>query len=156
MVFPQDTNRAPLEYSLVHLVNERLQLGVEYNYSEDNFSPVAMYRLIDATEKTPAVMIGTSSAWPSSQVDGNAYTVTLAKMLDENTSATLAAAYIPDNEDWLMPASLSRRLTDNLSMSVMYDGDDLHPLLILDREHASVSFILLGGEDPAISVSLFQ
>jgi hypothetical protein len=156
VVFPQDTNRAPLEYSLVHPVSERLQLGIEYNYSEENISPIAMYRLIDATEDTPAVMLGTSSAWPSSEVDGNAYTVTLAKMLDEDTSATLGAAYIPDNDDWRMPASLSRRLTETLSASVMYDGDTLHPLLILDQAGASISFILLGGEDPAISVSLFQ
>ena len=77
-------------------------------------------------------------------------------MLNEDTSATLGAAYIPDNHDWRMPASISRRLTENLSASVMYDGDDLHPLLILDRERASISFILLGGEDPALSVSLFQ
>ena len=140
----------------MHPVNERLQLGIEYNYSEEEISPIAVYRLIDATEDTPAVMLGTSSAWPSSEVEGNAYTVTLAKMLNEDTSATLGAAYISDNHDWRMPASLSRRLTDSLSMSVMYDGDDLHPLLILDREGASISFILLGGEDPALSVSLFQ
>ena len=137
-------------------MNEDLQLGVEYNYAEDSILPIVMYRLIDATESTPAVMIGTNSAWPSSEVDGNAVSMTLAMMLDADTSATLGASYMLENYEWRTPASLSRRLTDNLSMSVMYDGDDLHPLLILDREHASVSFILLGGEDPAISVSLFQ
>lgn len=141
---------------MVRPVSERLQLGIEYNYGEDALSPVAVWRIVDATESTPAVMLGTSSAWPSGEVDGNAVTVTLASMIGDDTSVTLGAAYIPENEEWKSPASLSRRLTDSLSVSIMYDGDTLHPLLIMDRSGASFSFILLGGEDPAISVSLFE
>ena len=131
-------------------------MGIEYNYGEGSILPIAMYRLINATESTPAVMIGTNSAWPSSEVDGNAASLTLAMMLNADTSATLGASYMLESYEWRTPASLSRRLTDSLSASVMFDGEDLHPLLILDREHASFSFILLGGEDPTISVSLFQ
>ena len=141
---------------MVRPVSERLQLGIEYNYEEDALSPVAVWRIVDASENTPAVMLGTSSAWPSGEVDGNALTITLASMIGKDTSVTLGAAYIPDNEEWRSPASLSRRLTDSLSVSLMYDGDTLHPLLIMDRQGASISFILLGGEDPAIAVSLFE
>jgi hypothetical protein len=38
----------------------------------------------------------------------------------------------------------------------MYDGDNLHPLMAIDRKGASFQLILLGGEDPAIAVSLFE
>ena len=137
-------------------MSEDLQLGIEYNYAESSVLPIVMYRLIEATQGTPALMVGTNSAWPSSEVDGNAVSMTLAMMLNADTSATLGTSYMLENYEWRTPASLSRRLTDNLSLSVMYDGDDIHPLLILDGEHASISFILLGGEDPTISVSLFQ
>ena len=156
MVFPPDTNRSPLEYSLVRPVNDRLQLGVEYDYGEDKMHPVAVYRVIDATEDTPAVMIGTSSAWPSGDVDGNALTVTAASMVGEDLSVTFGAAYIIDTEDWRSPASFSYRIRDGLSVSVMYDGDILHPLMTIDRVGASIQLILLGGEDPAIAVSLFE
>jgi len=46
VVFPQDTNRAPLEYSLFHVLNESLQVGIEYDYAEDQFHPAAAYRLL--------------------------------------------------------------------------------------------------------------
>ena len=155
MVIPQDTDRSPLEYSLVRPVGKSLQMGIEYDHSEGKVHPVVIWRVVNATEDTPAIMLGTSSAWPSSEVDGNALSITAATLIDANTSLTLGASYILDTEEWRSPASLSRRLTETLSASVMYDGENLHPILIMDREGASFSFILLNGEDPAISVSLF-
>ena len=137
-------------------MNDRLQVGIEYDYEENNLLPLLTYRWLEATEDTPAVILGTNSAWPSSEVDGNTVMVTLAQMLGQDTSATVGAAYFLEDYTWRVPASLSHRLKDNLSFSVSYDGDNLNPMLILDRKGASISLILLGGEDPAISVSLFQ
>ena len=141
---------------MVRPVNDRLQLGVEYDYGEDKFHPVAVYRVIDATGSTPAIMIGTSSAWPSGDVDGNALTITAASMIGMDTSVTFGAAYIPDAEEWRSPASVSYRIKDGLSATVMYDGENLHPIMTIDRVGASIQLILLGGEDPAIAVSLFE
>lgn len=156
VVFPQDTNRAPLEFSLIHPVNERFEVGIEYDYKEDQFHPAAVYRIIDATESSPAVMVGTSSAWPSGDVDGNALTLTLANMIGDDLNFSVGAAYILENEDWRSPASLSYRIKEGLSTSLMYDGDGLHPLVTIDRVGASIQLILLGGEDPAIAVSFFE
>jgi hypothetical protein len=156
VVFPQDTNRSPLEYSLIRSINERFQAGIEYDYKEDQLHPVMVYRVIDATESSPAIMLGTSSAWPSGDVDGNAVMLTAASMVGEDMSLTFGAAYILENEDWRTPASISYRIREGLSASVMYDGDNLHPLMAIDRMGASFQLILLGGEDPAIAVSLFE
>ena len=101
-------------------------------------------------------MIGTSSAWPSGDVDGNALTITAASMIGMDTSVTFGAAYIPDAEEWRSPASVSYRIKDGLSATVMYDGENLHPIMTIDRVGASIQLILLGGEDPAIAVSLFE
>ena len=155
-MFPQDTNRAPLEYSLLHVVNERFEVGIEYDYKEDQFHPAAVYRIVEATESTPAVMIGTSSAWPSGEVDGNALSITLSDMLGDDMNFSLGAAYILETEDWRSPASLSYRIGEGLSTSLMYDGDGLHPIMTIDRVGASIQLILFNGEDPGIAVSLFQ
>ena len=141
---------------MIRPVNEKFQAGIEYDYVEDQLHPVAVYRLIDATDETPAVMIGTSSAWPSGDVDGNALTLTAATMVGEDMNITFGAAYILENEDWRSPASISHRIRDGLSWSLMYDGENLHPLMTIDRVGASIQLILLGGEDPAIAVSLFE
>ena len=141
---------------MIRPVNERFQVGIEYDYMEDQLHPVMVYRVIDATENSPAIMVGTSSAWPSGDVDGNALTLTAASMVGEDMSVTIGAAYILENEDWRTPASLSYRIREGLSASVMYDGDNLHPLMTIDRVGASIQLILLGGEDPAIAVSLFE
>ena len=155
-MFPQDTNRAPLEYSLLHVVNERFEVGIEYDYKEDQFHPAAVYRIVEATESTPAVMIGTSSAWPSGEVDGNALSITLSDMLGDDMNFSIGAAYILETEDWRSPASLSYRIREGLSTSLMYDGDGLHPIMTIDRVGASIQLILFNGEDPGIAVSLFQ
>ena len=72
-------------------MNDRLQVGIEYDYEENNLLPLLTYRWLEATEDTPAVILGTNSAWPSSEVDGNAVMVTLAQMLGQDTSATVGA-----------------------------------------------------------------
>mgnify|MGYP001235841238 CR=1 FL=1 len=153
---PQDTNRAPLEYSLFHVVNESLQVGIEYDYAEDQFHPAAAYRLLEATDSTPAVILGTSSAWPSGEVDGSAFMLNVADMISEDISLAVGTAYVHESEEWLYTANLAMRLKEGLSASFMYDGANVHPVMTLDREGTSIQFILFNGEDPGIAVSFFQ
>ena len=137
-------------------MNERLQVGIEYDYAEDDFPPAATYRLLDAADSTPAVILGTSSAWPSGEVDGNALMLTLANMIGDDVSYAVGTAYTIESEEWLYPASLSMRLKEGLSTSLMYDGANFHPIMTIDREGASIQLILFNGEDPGIAVSFFQ
>jgi len=131
-------------------------MGVEYDYMEDQVHPVVIYRVIEATEGRPAIMLGTSSAWPSGEVDGNAFTLTASQMLRDDLNFSLGVAQILETEEWRYPGSISYQIKEGLSTTLMYDGDNLHPLLTVDREGASFQFILLGGRDPAVAVSLFQ
>ncbi|MDE0960582.1 MAG: hypothetical protein OSB09_07355 [Planctomycetota bacterium] len=116
----EDTNREPLEIRLVHRLTPDLQVGleVEVGVDSDEYYPVLNYRIFNATEEHPALVIGTSSAGPSDEVDGNAVTLTAAQMLGPRISGTLTRDHI------------------------------------LAENAFSFSFILLGEEDPTISVSV--
>ena len=131
-------------------------MGVEYDYMEGQVHPVVIYRALEATEGRPAIILGTSSAWPSGEVDGNAATLTASQMLSDDLNFSLGVAQILETEEWRYPGSISYQIKEGLSTTLMYDGDNLHPILTVDRSGASFQFILLGGEDPAIAVSLFQ
>ena len=64
-VLVEETNREKLEFSLVHRVSEDLQAGIEYGADSNELYPMINYRLVSATDDTPAIIVGTSSAWPS-------------------------------------------------------------------------------------------
>ena len=107
-----------------------------------------------ATEEHPALVIGTSSAWPSSEVDGNALTLTAAQMLGSQFSGSIGLAYILDNSDWKVPGSLRYGLGGGYEATMIYDGDAVHPLITWRNDAFSFSFIMLGAEDPTISVTV--
>lgn len=129
-------------------------MGLEVGVDSEEYYPVMNYRILDATEEHPALVIGTSSAWPSDEVDGNAVTLTAAQMLGPRLSGSLTLAHILDNSEWRMPASLRYGIRPNLEGTLMYDGTQLHPLLTWRKDNFSVSFIMLGAEDPTLSVSV--
>ena len=152
-VLVDGTDREKLEFSLVHRLREDLQVGIEYGADSDELFPMLNYRLIEATDEHPAVVVGTSSAWPSGEGDGNAYFVSVAQMLSPDLSGSLSLSFTPDDSSWRVPAYLAYGIKPDLEASLMWDGDDLHPLVTYRTERVSFSFILLGGEDPAISTS---
>lgn len=153
-ILTEETNREPLELSLVHRLREDLQIGIEVGVDSEEFHPVVNYRLLDATEDYPTVILGTSSAWPSGEVDGNAVTLTAAQLLGPRLSGSLSLAYIIDNSSWRIPASLRYGIAPGYEATLIYDGDDLHPLLTWRSGPLSLSFIMLGAEDPTLSISV--
>ena len=129
-------------------------MGLEVGVDSDDYYPMMNYRILDATEEHPALVIGTSSAWPSDEVDGNAVTLTAAQMLGPRLSGSLTLAHILDDSKLRMPASLRYGIRPNLEGTLMFDGTQLHPLLTWRRDNFSFSFIMLGAEDPTLSVSI--
>ena len=79
-----------------------------------------------------------------------------ATTAEEQRKLALPRRQILETEEWRYPGSISYQIKEGLSTTLMYDGDNLHQILTVDRSGASFQFILLGGEDPAIAVSLFQ
>ena len=102
------------------------------------------------------MILGTSSAWPSGEVDGSAFMLNVADMISEDISLAVGTAYVSESEEWLYTANLAVRLKERLSASFMYDGTNIHPVMTLDREGTSIQFILFNGEEPGIAVSFFH
>lgn len=153
-ILVEDTNREPLEFSLVHRLRDDLQVGIEAAIDAEKFYPMANYRILEATDDQPALVLGTSSAWPSDDVGGNAVTLTAAQMLGPRVSGSLSLSYMLENSKWRVPASLHYGIRPNLDGTLMYDGQHLHPLLTWRSDNLSFSFILLNVSDPALSVSV--
>ena len=80
----------------------------------------------------------------------------VAGMIGENMSLAVGTAYALESEEWLYTANLAVRLKEGLSASFMYDGANVHPIMTLDGEGASIQLILFNGEEPGIAVSFFQ
>lgn len=153
-VLAEDTNREELTFSLTHLLTPDLQIGLEHGVTSNDYYPVMNYRLREAKDGMPAFFAGTSSAWPSGEVDGNAFFISAATLLNSRTSGSVSISYTPDDGSWKMPGSLQYNLTNTLSGSMIWDGDNLHPLVTWRGDWANISFILLGGEDPTISTTI--
>ncbi len=148
-----DSERSPIEFSLVHRLRRDLQVGLEYDQEERQLFPLLNWRFMDATDEHPALALGTSSAWPSTEVDGNALFVTAAQNLGAGFSGSASLSYGIEDERFRVPASLNYTLGEAWTGALIYDGDNLHPILTLHRPPLSYSLILLNGEEPTISVS---
>ena len=153
-ILAEETNREKLEFSLTHLVTPNLQIGLEHGSDSDEWFPMFNYRLKEAGNGWPAFIVGTSSAWPSGEVDGNAFWISAANLLNSRTSGSVSISYTPDNREWKIPGSLNYTLAENLEGSLIWDGDSLHPLVTWRGGRINLSFILLGGEDPTISTTV--
>lgn len=153
-ILAEETNREKLEFSLTHLLTPDLQIGLEHGADSNEYFPLVNYRLMDATDGMPAIILGTSSAWPSGEVDGNAFFISAATLLNSRTSGSVSLSYTPDDGSWKIPGSLQYTLSQTLDGSLIWDGDDLHPLVTWRGGKINLSFILLGGEDPTISTTV--
>ena len=54
-------DRARIRFTVAYSVTERFTLGLEANPKDDDYGPIANYRLLDETEFRPAIVLGTSS-----------------------------------------------------------------------------------------------
>ena len=152
-VIDNNSPRAALEFSYTRQILPTLNVGVEYMPSSERYSPVANWRFLEADGWRPAMAIGTSSAWPSSEVSGNAHSLTIANSLGAGVSAYVAASYAPDIDSWYMPFGLNYRISDKWSTRAMYDGNNYHPIVTYNSGDLRTSFILLDGKSPTLSVS---
>ena len=118
-IIVEETNREKLEFSLTHKISPDLQIGLEYGADSDDYFPLVNYRLREAKDGLPTFIVGTSSAWPSGEVDGNAFFLSAASLLNPRASGSVSISYTPDDGSWKIPGSLQYALSENIDGSLI-------------------------------------
>ena len=75
-------------------------------------------------------------------------------MLSDRSSGSLSLSYTPDDESWKIPASYRYVISDQIDGTLIWDGEDLHPLLTWRGSKINLSLILLSGEDLTLSTTV--
>lgn len=122
-------DRARIRFTIAYSVTDRLSLGLEANPKDDDYGPIANYRLLDETEFRPAVILGTSSdriGTPS----GRSYYAMAAKDLNALIGVPVAPyvgiAYGEFEEELEFVAGAQIRWLDRLSSMHLWDSENLH------------------------------
>ena len=133
-----------------YAVNERLSIGAEWNPLDDDFGPLANWRVFDETSKRPALILGTSSARIGTE-SGRAYFATLSKDLEQWTGLPVApyagTAYDGGDKEWKAVGGLHVRWAEGWSSTHLYDGENLHHLVDRVFEGGHQVGVLLAEQD---------
>jgi hypothetical protein len=130
-------DRARLRFTATYAINERLSLGIEANPLDDDYGPLANWRVLDETARRPALILGTSSdriGTPS----GRAVFATLSKDLESWSGLPIAPyagiafgdyagiAFGEYEDEWREVAGLRIRWAERLTTTSLWDGVNLH------------------------------
>jgi len=128
----------------MYAVSERLSVGIEVNPLDDDVGPLANWRVLDETERLPALILGTSSdriGTPS----GRAVYATLSKDLESWTGLPVApyagTAYGTHDDEFELIGGLRVRWGDWFSTTSLWDGHNLHHLI----DRPITDWLRLGG-----------
>jgi hypothetical protein len=127
---------------------------MEFMPRKNRWSPVWNWRLIEADGWRPAIALGQSSAWPSSKTSGSAFTLTAAQSFGKGFSGYLSASYAPNGDLWQIPAGVNWRVNQDWTTRIMWDGNNLHPIVTRHIDNWSMSLIMLDGSDPTLAFSI--
>lgn len=130
-----------------------LRVGLEANPRDDDYGPLVNWRVLDETERRPAVVLGTSSdriGTPS----GRAVYATASKDLERWTGLPIApyvgVSYSGFDHGFDPIGGLVVRYPEAFSSTHFYDGDNVHHLVSKRFEAGySVGILFVGqeGED---------
>lgn len=128
--------------------------GLSWMPRDRRASPVWNWRLKEGSADRPAVILGQSTAWPSSKVPGAAYSLSLAQQLNEDWSAYVSLSYAPSRRQWHVPAGVNWSFQEGWVARLLWDGIKVHPAVLHTRGAWSIGLILLDGSDPTLATSL--
>lgn len=135
----------------------RFSLGVEYNPRVDEVGPLATLVAVTETERRPALIFGTSSDRIGTP-DGQAYFATLSKDLESTTGLPLApyagVSYGTFDDRLRGIGGLRWRITESLSSTAIWDGEELHPTVEYRRGRHAFSLLWVATEDIGLAYSV--
>ncbi len=127
-----DADRARWRVTATYAIRPALSVGVEWNPLDEDLGPLANWRVLEETERRPALVLGTSSARIGSD-SGRAYYATLSKDLQGLTGLPVApyagVAWDGFDEEWNEIGGLHVRWSARWSSTHLWDGENLHHIL---------------------------
>lgn len=122
-------DRARVRTTLVYRFTDAFQAGIEVNPRDDDVGPLANWRVLDETERRPAVVLGTSSDRIGS-TNGRAFYVTASKDLERHVGLPVAPyvglSYGEFRDELVGLGGLTTRWGDRLTSMHLYDGYNVH------------------------------
>lgn len=156
-VISNQIDRAKWRNTLTYRLHPRLTVGVEYNPLAKKVSPLANVVAMTETHKRPALIFGTSSdriGTPS----GQSFYATFSKNLKHSTGLPIApyvgVAYGTFEDRARVIGGLNINLAERWSMTILFDGVRVHPLLNYTRGRHQFGVIFERGRNPGASYSI--
>lgn len=139
-------DRAKLRTTLTYAVSDAVQVGIEVNPLDDDFGPLANWRVLGETRHRPALVLGTSSSQIGTR-SGRALYGTLSKDLEPWIGLPVAPyvglGFVTQDDDWVGLYGGTIRWTERYSTTHFYDGDNLHHMLSRATEDGQVGLLLV-------------
>jgi hypothetical protein len=137
-----DVERARWRFTANHRLLPRLQVGVEFNATVAEFSPLATLFVVTETQRRPGLFLGTSSDRIGSPEGTQAYYATATKRLPATGTTAYASLNHSEWDDALnVPFGAGQELGRAFVVRYMYDGQRSHALLDHYRGDVGVSLM---------------
>ena len=156
-VIANQIDRARWRNTLTYRFHPRLTAGVEYNPLAEKASPLANIVALTETHQRPALILGTSSdriGTPS----GQSFYATFSKYLKHHTGLPIApyvgVAYGTYEDRARMIGGLNISISDNWSLTILFDGVRVHPTANYTRGRHQLGVIFERGRNPGASYSI--
>ena len=137
-----DVERARWRFTTNYRVLPSLQVGVEFNATVAEFSPLATWFITTETAQRPALILGTSSDRIGSPEGTQAYFATVSKRLSETgTTAYFSLNYSELDDGMNFPFGAAQEIGQKFAVRYMFDGRRSHALLDYYQDRVGVSLM---------------
>lgn len=156
---PGGVRRAQVRTTLTYRLTSRFQAGIEVNprSTEEVANPLVNWLAVPEGERTPAVIVGTSSDRIGTPGGQSVY-ATASKNLRRETKLPIApyfgVAYGTYQDRLRYIGGLSIGFTEQFGSLVIFDGVHVHPLLNYTYKQHVFSFLMVRGKEPGFSYSI--
>ncbi len=126
--------RAELRLTATYRVVPDAFVGLEYNPLADDLGLLANWRIVEEGERTPMLMLGTSSDRIGTP-EGRAYYATASKDLERHLDLPVApylgVAFGEYDDEWVLIGGATVRWADRVSSTHVWDSENLHHMVDL-------------------------
>ncbi len=143
-----DVERARWRFTANYRVVKNLQVGVEFNATIGEISPLATLFVVSETKHRPALFFGTSSDRIGSPEGTQSYYATTSKYLPSTgTTGYFSLNYSEWDDGINIPFGFTQEISQGFAARYMYDGERSHALVDHYRDSLGISLMWVWLEE---------